>query len=65
MPRKWQCYVHNENIARYQKLIAENECDPSRDEARYQCCGGHLPMNWQRTNSRRAEKLSPTPLLSM
>lgn len=36
MPGKLQRYVHNENIARYQKLIAESERDPSRDEARHQ-----------------------------
>ena len=30
-----QRYV-NENIAYYQKLIAESERDPSRDEARHQ-----------------------------
>lgn len=29
-------YVHNENIARYRKLIAISEGDPSRDEARHQ-----------------------------
>jgi hypothetical protein len=26
---------HNENIALYEKLIAESELDPSRDEARH------------------------------
>ncbi len=31
-----QRYVHNENIARYRKLIALSEGDPARDEARYQ-----------------------------
>jgi hypothetical protein len=31
-----QTFVHNENIARYRKLLAEVEGDPSRDEARYQ-----------------------------
>jgi len=36
MPAKLQRYVHNENIARYQKLIAESGRDPSRDEARHQ-----------------------------
>jgi len=29
-------FVHNENIARYRKLLAVVEGDPSRDEARYQ-----------------------------
>jgi hypothetical protein len=29
-------YVHNENIVRYQKLIAVSEGDPARDEARHQ-----------------------------
>lgn len=29
-------FVQGENIARYRKLIAEVEGDPSRDEARYQ-----------------------------
>jgi hypothetical protein len=29
-------FVHNENIARYRKLLAIVEGDPSRDEARYQ-----------------------------
>jgi hypothetical protein len=29
-------YVHNANIARYQKLIAISEGDPARDEARHQ-----------------------------
>ena len=28
-------YVHNENIARYQKLIAVSELDPTRDEDRH------------------------------
>jgi hypothetical protein len=28
-------YVHNQNIARYRKLIAIGEGDPSRDEVRY------------------------------
>ncbi|MFY9955095.1 hypothetical protein [Bradyrhizobium sp.] len=27
-----QPFVHNENIARYEKLIAESESNPSRDE---------------------------------
>jgi hypothetical protein len=31
-----QTFVHNENIARYRKLLAVVEGDPSRDEARYQ-----------------------------
>ena len=31
-----QRYVHNENIVHYQRLIAESERDPSRDEARHQ-----------------------------
>jgi hypothetical protein len=31
-----QTFVHNENIARYRKLLAEVEGNPSRDEARYQ-----------------------------
>ena len=31
-----QAFVHNENIARYKRLIAVVEGDPSRDEARYQ-----------------------------
>lgn len=31
-----QTFVHNENIARYKRLIAVVEGDPSRDEARYQ-----------------------------
>ena len=31
-----QTFIHNENIARYRKLIAEAERNPSRDEARYQ-----------------------------
>lgn len=31
-----QTFVHNENIARYRRLIAIVENDPSRDEARYQ-----------------------------
>jgi hypothetical protein len=30
-----QRYVHNENIAHYQKLIAASELDPSRDEVRH------------------------------
>jgi hypothetical protein len=30
-----QRYVHNENVARYQKLIAASELDPSRDEDRH------------------------------
>jgi len=30
-----QHFVHNENIALYQKLIAASELDPSRDEARH------------------------------
>jgi hypothetical protein len=29
-------YIHNENVARYRKLIAISEGDPTRDEARYQ-----------------------------
>jgi hypothetical protein len=29
-------YVQKENIARYRKLIAISEGDPSRDEARHQ-----------------------------
>lgn len=29
-------YVHDENIARYRKLIAISEGDPARDEARHQ-----------------------------
>ena len=29
-------FVHNENIARYRKLLAVVEGDLSRDEARYQ-----------------------------
>jgi hypothetical protein len=29
-------FIHHENIARYRKLIAIVEGDPSRDEARYQ-----------------------------
>jgi hypothetical protein len=28
-------FVHNENIALYEKLIAESECNPSRDENRH------------------------------
>ena len=31
-----QRFVHNENIARYRKLIAISEGDPLRDEVRYQ-----------------------------
>lgn len=31
-----QTFAHKENIARYRKLLAEVEGDPSRDEARYQ-----------------------------
>jgi hypothetical protein len=31
-----QRYVHDENIARYRKLIALGEGDPARDEARHQ-----------------------------
>ena len=31
-----QTFVHNENIARYRRLLAVVEGDPSRDEARYQ-----------------------------
>ena len=31
-----QNFVYNENIARYRKLLAAVEGDPSRDEARYQ-----------------------------
>jgi hypothetical protein len=30
-----QHFVHNENIALYKKLIAESECDPSRDQKRH------------------------------
>jgi hypothetical protein len=29
-------YIHRENIARYQKLIAISEGDPNRDEVRHQ-----------------------------
>jgi hypothetical protein len=29
-------FVHNENIARYRKLLAVVEGDPFRDETRYQ-----------------------------
>jgi hypothetical protein len=31
-----QRFIHNENIARYRKLIALGERDPVRDEARHQ-----------------------------
>ena len=31
-----QHFVNHENIARYRKLIAIAQADPSRDEARYQ-----------------------------
>ena len=31
-----QRFIHNENLARYRKLIALSEADPSRDEARHQ-----------------------------
>jgi hypothetical protein len=31
-----QRFVHNENLARYRKLIALSEADPSRDETRHQ-----------------------------
>ncbi len=31
-----QRFIDHENIARYRKLIAIAESDPSRDEARYQ-----------------------------
>ena len=31
-----QNYISNENIRRYQKLIAISEGDPSRDEARHE-----------------------------
>lgn len=30
-----QCFVHDENIALYKKLITESELDPSRDEDRH------------------------------
>ncbi len=30
-----QTFVHNENMARYRRLIAIAEGDPMRDEARY------------------------------
>ena len=30
-----QPFVHNENIARYEKLIAESESSPSRDKKRH------------------------------
>jgi hypothetical protein len=30
-----QRYVHNENVALYEKLIAESELDQSRDEQRH------------------------------
>jgi len=36
LPRNGARFIHNENIARYRKLIALGEVDPSRDEARYQ-----------------------------
>lgn len=29
-------FIHNENIARYRKLIAISEGDPARDEVRHQ-----------------------------
>ena len=29
-------FIHDENIARYRKLIAISEGDPARDEARHQ-----------------------------
>ena len=35
MEVEMQRYVHNANIARYQKLIAESKLDPSRDEVRH------------------------------
>jgi len=31
-----QRFVNHENIARFRKLIAIAQCDPCRDEARYQ-----------------------------
>jgi hypothetical protein len=31
-----QTFGHNENIARYKRLIAAVEGDPTRDEARFQ-----------------------------
>lgn len=31
-----QTFLHNENIARYRRLIAAVEVDPLRDETRYQ-----------------------------
>lgn len=30
-----QSFMHNENIALYQKLIAESERNPARDEKRH------------------------------
>ncbi len=34
-PFEMQPFVHNENIVLYEKLIAESERDPSRDEKRH------------------------------
>lgn len=68
MPGKLQRYVHNENIARYRKLIAESERDPSRDEARHQMLrrllADELAKGKKPPSGETLTSLLPTLLLS-
>jgi len=55
-------YVHNENIARYRKLIAISEGDPGRNEPRHQTLLRLLEDEEAKDSSPLAERTIDPPL---